>query len=280
MVVKSERTVEIVVPEIQQGQARFLVAGTSPLILNRMSRKAEIDLLLGGTKKNAAQKQATLKHNPLEEFRASPYVMREEAPTLLGILTTAFKGAMMTAALDLPSMKKAQIGRLVYVVGDYVAVYGRPYLSMMVTRSADINHTPDIRTRAIIPRWVAEVDVRFVEPLLNVTAITNLMSAAGVTSGVGDFRPEKGKGNYGQFELVKPSDRREFDEVRAVGRVQQIEAMAAAEPYDAESADLLSYWRDEIARRGFNERGERIGPSEPEDADDLVGAAAENDVEE
>ncbi len=268
---KSDRVAEITVPRIEQSRTPFYVVGTSPLILNRMSRKAEIDLLLGGGRKTQAERQASLKHNPLEEFRASPYLLSEEAPTLLGFMSSGFKGAMATAALDLPGMKKAQIGRLVYVEGDYVAVYGKPYLSMSVVRSADINHTPDIRTRCIVPRWACRVDVRYVASLLNAQAITNLLSAAGVTCGIGDWRPEKGKGSYGQFELVNGDDP-EFKELTAMGRSVQVAAMEAAEPYDAESAYLLDYWRSEIARRGFDEKGQRIKGATIEDEAEAVEA--------
>lgn len=273
-VAKAERVTELTIPRIEQRSARLNVVGTSPLILNRMSRKAEGDLLVGGRKKNAAEKQATLKHNPLAEFRASPYVLGEEAPTLLGFMASGFKGAMCTAALDLPGTKKAQIGRLVYVVGDYVAVYGKPYLLMSVVRSADINRTPDIRTRVIVPRWACQIDVRYVTSLLSAQAITNLLAAAGVTCGVGDWRPEKGKGSYGQFEVVNDEDP-ELRELVAVGRSAQVAAMEAAEPYDAESHELLAYWRDEIARRGFDENGRRIGDDSVVEDDEAELVAAE-----
>lgn len=243
---------------------RLHVVGTSPLILNRMSRKAELSLLIGGARKNAAERAATLKHNPVTEFHDAPYTLSPEAPTLVGVLASAFKGAMCTAALDLPGTKKAQIGRLVYVEGDYVAVWGRPQLHMSVVRSADINRTPDIRTRAILARWACDVDIRHVTSLINAQAIFNLMSAAGVTCGIGDWRPEKGKGSYGQFALVNAADP-EYLELKAIGREQQVAAMAAADPYDSESLDLLRFWREEIARRGFNEQGERIGQAEPDE---------------
>lgn len=249
MATKTQETT-IYVPEIRKTRVKVHILGTSPLILNRMSEKARHELLLPRGRMNSAQKQSNLKHDPIAEFRASPYLLPEGAPALLALMSSAFKGAMGTAALDLPGTKKAQIGRLVYVEGDYTAVYGVPKVLMSVTRSADINNTPDIRTRAILPEWACALEISFVEPLLNEQAIGRLLSAAGVTVGVGDWRPEKGKGNYGQFRLVPPGDADLLD-ILSQGRAVQEEAMARPEPYDPESAEMLAWWSGEIGPRGF-----------------------------
>ncbi len=216
-----------------------------------MSEKARHELLFPRQKKNAAEKQATLKHDPIAEFQASPYTFTDETmPTLLAVMASAFKGAICNAALDLPGTKKAQIGRLVIVENDYVPLYGTPKLFMSVVRSADMNRTPDIRSRAIVARWGCSISIRFVEPILKTQSIINLLSAAGVTVGVGDWRPEKGKGSYGQFKVVNADDPH-FVEVLREGRAVQQVAMERPEPYDDESAELLSWWTGEVTRRGF-----------------------------
>lgn len=241
----------ISVPEVKTRDIVLNVVGRRPLVCNRMSEKARHELLMPAGRKNAAEKQASLKHDPIAEYQASPYTLTDESmPTLLAVMSSAFKGAMSTAALDLPGTKKAQIGRLVYVQGDYTPVFGIPKLFMSVTRMADIGRTPDIRTRAIIPFWACKLAVSFVEPLLNKQAIVNLLAAAGVTAGVGDWRPEKGKGDYGQFCIVNDEDP-EFLEIVKQGREAQQEAMENPEPYDDESAEMLSWWTGEVKRRGF-----------------------------
>jgi hypothetical protein len=249
----SETTITI--HKIKRKTQTFNVVGLRPLICNRMSEKAKGQLLWPSGRMTAADKQSNVKHDPLTEFRASPYTFpSEEAPTLLALMSSAFKGAMMTAALEMPGAKKAQIGRLVYVEGDYSAIYGVPKLLMSVTRSADINRTPDIRTRAIVPLWAARVEITWVEPTLTAETIANLLDAGGTVSGVGDWRPEKGKGNYGQFQVVSDDDA-EFREIVAEGgRVAQVAAMAAAEPYDAETAEMLDFWhaRAKATGRGSN----------------------------
>ncbi|MDP3983635.1 MAG: hypothetical protein Q8Q52_01340, partial [Acidimicrobiia bacterium] len=102
------KSVEVAVGKVQKEAVRVAVVGTSPLICNRMSEKARRELLLPAGRKNAAEKAARAKHVPVEEYQASPYRIDEEAaPTLLALVASSFKGAMRTAALDLPGTSKA-----------------------------------------------------------------------------------------------------------------------------------------------------------------------------
>ena len=246
---------EAAVVEITKVEKNFLqvnVVGTSPIILNRMSEKTRQILLMGAEKKNKAAKQAGAKHKPLEEYQASPYrIAGDDSPTYIGFMSSAFKGAMRVAALDLPGSSKAQIGRLVYVEGDLIPLYGVPKLFMSITRSADPSRTPDVRTRAIIPKWAAKITISFVTPIMKPTAVVNLLAAGGITSGVGDWRPEKGKGDYGQFRIANDDDPELKEIMAAGGRTAQIKAMEEPEPYDLETEELLTWYDDEAVRRGF-----------------------------
>jgi len=247
-----KKETEISVMEVTRGRIEFLILGNSPLICNAMSAKARQQLLLPPPRKNAAEKASTLKHNPIQEFRSSMYYARSpESPTRVVAKATAFKGALMSAALDLPGTSKAQIGRLAYVENDEIPIYGIPELMMSVTRSADMNKTPDVRTRAIMPEWAAFVTVQFTKPILKEQAIVNLMAAAGITQGIGDWRVQKGSGNYGQFELVG-SDNETFKRiVAACGKDAQDKAIAEPICYDSETEELLDWFNDEVKRRGF-----------------------------
>jgi hypothetical protein len=247
---KTQGSTIIEVPEVEKGRIIVHILGKSPLILNRMSEKARQTLLLPPSS-HGRRKQHTLKHDPIAEFKASPYTFASpEAPTLIAFMATAVKRAIATAALDVAGTSKREIGRLVYVDGDYLPIYGLPYLFMAVTRSSDINRTPDIRTRAIMPEWASRVEISFVRPMLREQTVINLLSFAGVTVGLGDWRPEKGAGDYGQFQVVNPDDPA-YLEVIAQGRDRQIAAMEAAQPYDPESGELLQWFAEEVKQRGF-----------------------------
>lgn len=188
----------------------------------------------------------------MAEFRASPYRLRDDdAPTLIGVPASAFKGAMMTAALDLPGAAKSKIGRLLWVEGDLVPVFGIPEVFLAITRSADINKTPDVRSRAIVPEWAAEIAITYTTPILNETSVINLLAAAGQICGVGDWRPEKGKGTYGQFTLTDPNEDQVWQQTMASGgRAAQQEAMDNPDAYDDESAELLGWFDMEVNARG------------------------------
>jgi hypothetical protein len=249
---KREESGEIVIQTVDKGVMNFCILGTSPLIMNRMSQKVWFELLAPKGKKNATEKASSLKHDPIKEFRDSPYRMSDpKASTLLAILPTAFKRAMGTAALDTPGAKKAQIGRLVYVVGEQLPVYGTPRVFMSITRSADMNRTPDVRTRAILPEWACRLSILFTKPILREQSITNLLAAAGFQAGVGDWRQEKGSGSYGSFELVA-ADHPDFKRIVATqGRKAQQDALENPVAYNDETSEMLAWFDVEIKRRGF-----------------------------
>jgi hypothetical protein len=252
MKMASPKSTEITVLEIKQGIIDCCVKGNSPIILNAMSAKARQELLMPRGRKNAAEKASSLKHEPLQEYRSSMYFARNpESPTRVVVKSTAFKNALRSAALDLPGSSKAQIGRLTYIMGDEVSLYGIPELMMSVTRSADIKRTPDVRTRAVMPKWAARFSVKFTQPLLKEQAVVNLLAAAGVMQGIGDWRPEKGSGDYGQFELVSPDDAEFKHIIETGGKKAQDAAIDNPECYDSETEELLNWFDVEVKRRGF-----------------------------
>jgi hypothetical protein len=253
MAAKKEVEVEISVLDIEQGRAQFFLTGQSPMIYNAVAEKAKRELLLPWGKKTAADKAANLKHEPLQEYRNSTYRYREnDRPTRLYFKPEAFKKAMGTAALDLPGTRKTEIGRLCWVSGLKVDIYGVPKMLMSVVRSADINRTPDIRTRAILPEWCAFIEVNFVRPKLRDVTVSKLLAAAGITVGIGDFRQEKGAGSYGQFKLVEPNDQDYKRILKTGGRVAQDAALHEPAYYDIETEELYTWYVEELERRGRN----------------------------
>lgn len=244
---------EIAITQISTGELEFCILGRTPLIMNRMSQKVWFELLLPKGRKTTADKASTLKHDPIAEFRASPYYMPDNSsPALLAIMPTAYKRGMGTAALDMPGANRTQIGRLVYVEGELLPVFGIPKVFMAITRSADMNHTPDVRTRAILPEWACRVRVSFVKPILREQSIANLLSAAGFVAGVGDWRQEKGSGSYGAYKLVSADDPDFMRITQTQGRDAQEAAMRSPIPYNDETSEMLAWFDVEVKRRGFH----------------------------
>ena len=251
MATKASKPTEIEIEAIHTGRIHFAVLGATPIILNSMNAKTMQTLLLPPKKKNTAERASTLKHDVMAEFQRAPYRLSDpKAPTLLAHLATAFKKAISGAAIDTPGASKAQIGRLCWVKGERLPIYGVPQLLMSNVRSADMSKTPDVRTRVILPEWAMFLDVTYVQPILTEKVVCNLLANAGLIQGTGDWRNEKGSGTHGQFELVKP-DHPDFKRIiKDGGRKVQEKAMAYPECYDEETRELYAWYVEELKVRG------------------------------
>jgi len=238
----------IEVAPLTVGRMTVWIRGITPLICNRMAEKAKRTLILGGGKKTKAEKEQTLKHDPESEFINSMTRRVVDGPTRVLFPAPAVKGAMSTAALETKGTNKTQIGRLAWVEGYSLDVYGIPQLLMSVVRSADMNKTPDIRTRAIFAQWCAPVTICFIKPQLGEQTIIQLLSNAGIIIGIGDFRQEKGKGNYGQFSVVSEAECKDI--VKTGGMKHQDAALKNITCFDDESAELLAWWTAEVKKSG------------------------------
>jgi hypothetical protein len=126
-------------------------------------------------------------------------------------------------------------------------------MGMSMVRSSDMARTPDVRTRAYLPEWACSVEVEFVSSLIGETQIVNLLGAAGVITGLGDYRPQKG-GNFGKFEVVAADDKR-YLKVLKQSRGPQEAALDHPSFYDDDTAELYQWFCDEVARR------EKVVPS-------------------
>jgi hypothetical protein len=249
---KKQEEVEINIIRVEESVMPIYLVGKSPLIMNRLAEKAKHELLLPAGRKTAAEKAGNLKHDPYQEYRSAAHTFRDPAaPTFLAMPSSAPKRAMASAALDLPGAKKAQIGRLTYVQGEMVGIYGLPKIFMRIVRSADMNKTPDVRTRVIVEHWAALIHVSFVTPIINHTMVASLLAAAGLYIGIGDWRPEKGAGSYGQFTIMPTNKAPEIEHILAAGRDVQIAAMENPEPYDEETAELMSWFQTEVQKKGL-----------------------------
>jgi hypothetical protein len=240
-------TGEVSVMTVERGLADFYIVGTAPMLHNCMSQKAMQELLLPSGRKTEADKKTSLKHVPPDEFRNSIYFDKDEnGPTYIQHLSSAFRGAMRSAALDLPGVSKAEVGRLMWVEGERVAIFGIPEMDMRIVRQAGMNRTPDVRTRCIMREWACSITVSFTKPQLKLQAVANLLSAAGMYIGIGDYRNEKGAGNFGVFRIVSKDDADYQRIIKTGGRAAQIAAMKDFSFYNEETERLYRWWEEEV----------------------------------
>lgn len=236
---------------LKQGRLTVRMIGNTPLYFNAMSVKAKRSLLLGGGKKTTAEKKE-LKHDPEQEYRESCYT-KNYGDTLLCFPAPGVKGAMSTAALETAGVTKTSVQRLIFLPEQKIQIWGKPFLKMDVVRSADMNRTPDVRTRAFLPEWCAEVDIAYVTPTLSAHSVISLLANAGVIVGIGDFRQEKGRGSFGTFSVAVEGSMDGYEEqwerVTAQARDVQQDALDNPTMADDDTAELYAILQDERMRR-------------------------------
>ena len=210
-------------------------------------------LLIGSAPKTTAEKRE-IKHNPEEEFRDSVY-KKSHGKTHLYFPPAAIKQAMATAAIETKGVAKTNVQRLIFLPELETEIYGRPYLKIDTVRMANINKTPDMRTRAYLPEWCAEINISFVQPTLSAVDVYTLLQNAGSIVGLGDFRQEKGRGAYGCFTVTGEGmpnweeHKEDWERITQDGMIAQQHALANPEYADEMTEELMSYLNEERARR-------------------------------
>lgn len=264
---KSETTVSV--SPIHMTTMLFHLVGMSPLVPHAMSAKAAGQLLFPPPKKNAVEKATTMKHEPIEEFRAAAYKFRDhdDQPTRLYMPGEAFHAAIASVAIDMPGAKKSQVGRLTRVTQEKIPVWGIPDIWSTIVRSSDMKRTPDVRILPHLARWATMVEIKFISALIKEASLANLFNAAGMIIGIGDGRPEKGKKGKGTWRLCDQDDPEFLEIVRLGGREAQDAALANPQFADIETEQLLSWFDAErerrIARPPTAIRKRRNGAPEP-----------------
>jgi hypothetical protein len=240
-----------VVVEIEREGFTLWVLGCSPIILNNLSPESARSLLLPKTK-NQAAKDATPKHDPYREFETAAYYMPDkDSPTLLAAKGVWFKLAACAIALDIPDAPKmAFLKRNIFTPEEWVPLWGIPKLRMDQVKQAGQNRAPDIRTRVTIEHWCTRVTFQYNVPILRKNQVLMLAGNGIKTGGVGDWRGQKGGSSFGSGESV-PESSKAFKAIQASGgRGAQMEAMSTPEPVNTWTADMLSWYDEEIQRRG------------------------------
>ena len=257
MAVKKAESGPLNIEPLKRGRVTMRIIGATPLYFNAMSAKAKRTLLVGGGKKTAAEKRE-LKHDPETEFRDSIYRL-PDGETLIGFPAPGVKNAMATAALETKGVTKSSVQRLIFLPEQKIRIWGKPFLKMDVVRSADMNKTPDVRTRAFLPEWCGEIDIAFVQPTLSVYDIAALLRNAGTICGIGDFRQEKGRGSFGTFEAHSAEDmgdaQEDWDRITQQGRDVQQLAMDSPECADDDTQELMNLLLEERQKRAFVAKG-------------------------
>lgn len=240
----------IVAANVQRLATSFSVIGTTPMIMHRFAAKAWQQLLLPSAKKNKAEREQTLKQDPLLEFREAIYRHRDpKTPTLCCVPSGMLARAIQDVALDMAGAKKSEVGRHTRVQGANLDFYGVPTLGMHMVRSSGMNRTPAVRTRPIFQEWcIPEIVVEYKPTPLTGEMLGEFLHAAGDIVGIGDWRPQKG-GDFGRFRVVANDDPELLRIMAEGGRDAQEEAFESPDAFDEDAAELFAWFNREVLIR-------------------------------
>jgi hypothetical protein len=190
------KTAEIQISRIASETLRVPIIGTSELIQHQWGVKARQQMLdnMQGRKTPKQPK------NPEAEYEAAMYRLPDNG---YGHPASAFKLATVEAS-RLYGKDVTKVGLLQFIFffgenrGELVRINGEPRMREDTVRVG--RGGADLRYRPGFPEWSAVLEVRYVSSVLTRDSVLSLIDAAGLTVGVGEWRPEK-KGSFGTFMI-------------------------------------------------------------------------------
>lgn len=183
------------------------IVGITPLIMHKFSTKSvqqlkeigeiESGMKQGGKKKNIA--------NPEVDYLNSIYYFADGKRC--GMPAIALKSAMVYAGYQIFKRPQTQTRAAIFVCPDetetgdgLVEVFGEHRNREDMVRVGTINKVASPRYRAEFPEWKMNVTIQFFADVISEEEVYKLISAAGLASGLGEWRPQKG-GQMGMWRI-------------------------------------------------------------------------------
>lgn len=234
----------VVIAQPKQLTVALEIAGTADLIQNNFGQK-NIEEMLRKHMGLSVQKE---KKNPRECIRAATIFNTDGH---VCIPPVAFKAAMLSASIQVKTLKKTQLRPALFIEGQSIPItYSKMTPRMDIVRLAGIVRQPDVRFRPSFENWKARMLITFSDTL-SVQTVVDLLNRAG-SIGVGEWRPEK-NGVFGTFQVVRNiTDEKELSEVRDSCSVPLVKPVI---PEWALDHDI----DPEMLRKAFGEIGEANG---------------------
>ena len=151
-------------------------------------------------KKKAAKRE---KRVPEQEYEACFYKLEDGT---YGFPCTAFKQSAIRAAKMIDGLNMTDARQMFFILPDgrdvnrqreCVRIHGDP---VMRTDEVKVQQSMDLRYRPEFPEWTATLNIEYDEDNITGDAIASLLHRAGMTVGIGEWRPEK-NGDFGGFDI-------------------------------------------------------------------------------
>lgn len=204
---KDNEKLRIRIPTIEYEYMQVVVGGTSELITHAWDSKSIRQMLYeqlnpGRTKKQKAASRTA--KDPFKEFYASIY--NDENGDIV-FRSNAFKKACISTCRNIPDVTMASIYSALTIEHEFSPLLGWPMcrLDTVKLNSGKANEVADIRFRGGFREWAIVLDVKFIKNIISASDVINLLTWAGASIGVGEWRQEKG-GNSGAFRVLSSDE--------------------------------------------------------------------------
>lgn len=197
---KAKATISVVLKPIVQRQIEVRIEGDS-LIVHAWGKKALAEMLQAQQMTKEEKKLAKnnrAKKDPESDFQEARYLINGKDC----FPSTGFKKAMVDAGFML-GIPKAFIRAGIRVIGDFVTIEHDE-----LKRREDFvnvgkwpNKVADLRYRPEYKNWRATLNILYREDMFDASQVVSLLSNAGFSVGVGEWRPQK-DGQHGTFSVV------------------------------------------------------------------------------
>ena len=201
---KAVEETRVSIPRLKIETFSLTLVGDSPLIIHRFAEKAKREMLDKQQGKASTGKQPK---DPFRDYVESMYWLSpmpakptdaDIAKAKFGFPSIAFKAAAVDAAVRGADLFKTEARAAFHIPGEMVAIIGHPRMREDTVKIGQ--GKTDLRYRGEFADWSAKVDVRFNSGLLTMEQIVNLFNIAGFSTGVGEWRPQRG-GSNGMFHV-------------------------------------------------------------------------------
>lgn len=213
MATKKTESVAIEIPQLKMETAVIHVKGDTPLIVHKWSEKAKKEIRDKQMKKATTKKEAK---DPVADFIDTLYWLdgEPEEKTVeafeqamadgarFGFPATGFKQCAIMGAYRLGADIKTTVAKAAIIIpSEYIEIKGKAVtMREDMVKVGSISKTADIRYRAQIEDWEADIPVKFCSSVMSLEQVVNLFNMGGFACGVGEWRNER-NGIFGAFHV-------------------------------------------------------------------------------
>lgn len=211
---KAQEVTEVVIPQLKLKSAVIHVIGDTPLIVHKWSEKAKKEIRDKQMKKATTKKEAK---DPVADFIDTLYWLDGEpedktmegfhkaitSGARFGFPASGFKQAAIMGAYRLGVDIKTTVAKASIIIPcEYIEIKGDAItMREDMVKVGGVSKVADIRYRAQIENWEADIPVKYAENVISLEQVMMLFNYGGFACGVGEWRNEK-NGTFGAFHVA------------------------------------------------------------------------------